>query len=251
MRLPRIDAARALDGTPAWAVFLLGMLLSAGLAWLALQLVRHLARARRVRRAARASRAERAAAGVLRAHGYDIVGSQVRRRWSLWADGRELGFDLVADYLVEGGGVRWIAEVKTGERALDLRYGPTRRQLLEYRHAFGVDGVLLVDAEAGSVCSVRFREPQALAGAAWWRSALQHLLWLGVGLILGVLLTRALPGASARAARALEPEQAPEVAPPRERAAPAARRAASSSAASSPAAAPRAARRESASVGTR
>lgn len=203
--LPRIGSGASPQGTFPVGMFLLGMLLSAVIAWLVLQWVQHWRRSARVRRAARASRAERAAASVLTAHGYAIVGRQVRQRWSLLADDRELAFDLVADYLVESGGMRWIAEVKTGERALDLRYGPTRRQMLEYRQAFGVDGVLLVDAEAESVCSVRFREPPRLSGSAWPRSALPQLVWLGVGLVLGVLLTRAWPDVTARVSRALEP----------------------------------------------
>ena len=74
------------------------------------------------------------------------------------AEAHEVEFTLIADYLVERDGRRWVAEVKTGERALDLRHGPTRRQMLEYRHAFDVDGVLLVDAEGQQITRVRFRE---------------------------------------------------------------------------------------------
>lgn len=203
--LPRIGPGAFPHGTFPSGMFLLGMLVSALIAWFVLHLVQHWRRARRVRRAARASRAERAAASVLEAHGYAIIGRQVRQRWSLLADGQELSFHLVADYLVESGGARWVAEVKTGERALDLRYGPTRRQMLEYRQAFGVEGVLLVDAEAESVRSVQFREPPRLGGSAWPRSALQQLVWLGVGLVLGVLMTRSWPGAIGRVSRALEP----------------------------------------------
>src|SRR5262245_24754757 len=108
--------------------FLLGIALAVALALLALQLVKHLARRRRILRAARAGHAERAAAQVLVQAGYTIVGRQVRRAWSVLADGQELRFDLIADYLVEDDGARWVAEVKTGERALNLRHGPTRRQ---------------------------------------------------------------------------------------------------------------------------
>src|SRR5262245_49938518 len=156
--------------------FLLGIILACAVGLLALQLVQHMARRRRVRRAARASDAERAAAHVLERAGYAILGRQVRRSWSVLADGQTLRFDLIADYLVESAGSRWVAEVKTGERALNLRYGPTRRQLLEYRQAFGVEGVLLVDAEAQLVQRVEFRElgaAPARAGRAW--------LWLGAG----------------------------------------------------------------------
>jgi hypothetical protein len=113
----------------------------------------------RRRRGARAERAERNAAVLLEAHGFEVIGRQVRQSWSIWADAEEVQFTLIADYLVQRGGRRWVAEVKTGERALDLRHGPTRRQLLEYRQAFAVDGVLLVDAEGQKLCSVQFREP--------------------------------------------------------------------------------------------
>jgi hypothetical protein len=167
--------------------FLFGIALAAALGLLVLQWVKHLARRRRVLRAARAGQAERAAAQVLVEAGYAIVGRQVRRSWSVLADGHELRFDLIADYLVEVDGARWVAEVKTGERALDLRYGPTRRQLLEYRQAFGAEGVLLVDAEGQQVRRVQFRE-LAPSPPRWG----VRLLWLGAGVLLGLVLARYL-----------------------------------------------------------
>jgi hypothetical protein len=170
--------------------FLLGMGVAALSGSLALHLVKQLARSRRVRRAARAQHAERAAALVLERAGYTVLGRQVRRAWSVLADGQEVSFDLIADYLVEAAGTAWVAEVKTGERALSLLHGPTRRQLLEYRHAFGVEGVLLVDAEAQRVRRIQFREPTQRARAS------RALLWLALGLVLGVALSRYWPEAS-------------------------------------------------------
>ncbi|MEO8181516.1 MAG: hypothetical protein ABI895_21990 [Deltaproteobacteria bacterium] len=170
--------------------FLLGVAVALILAYLVLQLVRHLARRRRIRRAGRAAHAERAAAQVLVRAGYAIVGRQVRRAWSVLADGEEVGFDLIADYLVESSGTLWVAEVKTGPQALSLRHGPTRRQLLEYRQAFGVEGVLLVDAEAEHVRRIQFREPP-LEGRC--RRA---LCWLVAGLLLGLALGHYGPGAA-------------------------------------------------------
>jgi len=137
-----------------------GLVLLACGAWLALVLRRWLDARSRRRRGARAQRAERDAAGLLEASGFAVLGRQQRQRWALEVDGRAMEFTLVADYLVERDGRRWVAEVKTGERALDLRHGPTRRQLLEYQQAFGVDGVLLVDAEGRSLSRVSFLEPR-------------------------------------------------------------------------------------------
>jgi hypothetical protein len=155
-----IAALRALELRGWLGALLVVLALGLGVA-LALWLRRWFDRLSRQRRGARAQRAERSAALLLEAHGFEVIGRQVRSRWSLWADAEEVPFTLVADYLVQRGGRRWVAEVKTGQRALDLRHGPTRRQLLEYRQAFAVDGVLLVDAEGESLRSVQFREPLA------------------------------------------------------------------------------------------
>ena len=168
--------------------FLFGIALVLIGALLALRVSKWLARRARVRRAARAGLAERAAAEVLVAAGYAILGYQVRQDWSVWADGQEVRFGLIADYLVEHEGQRWIAEVKTGHRPLDLRYGPTRRQLLEYRHAFGAAGVLLVDAEARRVRRVQFLD--ALPAQV---SSERVLYWIALGVLAGLALGRYLP----------------------------------------------------------
>ncbi len=116
---------------------------------------------RAVQRAQRAQAGEADAEDLLIAAGYRIVDRQVRCLWWMDVEGEEEEFELRADLLVEKDGERFIAEVKTGQRAPDPAYPPTRRQLLEYRLAFHPYGVLLVDAEAGEILSVDF--PRALA----------------------------------------------------------------------------------------
>jgi hypothetical protein len=162
-----------------------GLVLLALGAWLALALRRWLEGRSRRRRAARAQRAERDAAALLEASGFVVLARQQRQRWALEVDGRALEFTLIADYLVERGGRRWVAEVKTGERALDLRHGPTRRQLLEYQQAFGVAGVLLVDAEGETLQRVSFVEPRVAAAGAPRPS---RLVVFAAGLLSGVAL---------------------------------------------------------------
>jgi hypothetical protein len=61
----------------------------------------------------------------------------------------------------------------------------TRRQLLEYGLAFDVDGVVLVDAEAERVRTITFRS----------RARSSRLVWIAVGIALGIAATLAL-GAS-------------------------------------------------------
>jgi hypothetical protein len=180
---PEPLARSLLGGGELWPF---AALLALGLGvWAALWLRGVLGRRSRRRRAARALRAERNAASLLEAHGFVVLGRQVRQSWALSVDGQELPFTLVADYLVERQGQRWVAEVKTGERSLDLRHGPTRRQLLEYREAFAADGLLLVDAEGQRLRSVSFR------GAAASRSPSRlaaFVMTFFVGLAAGLTL---------------------------------------------------------------
>lgn len=171
-----------------WKLLFHGETLRIGLSLLALLLVviglifsklrQYLGRSRRRRRARRAASAEEKAASVLRNAGYRIVEEQARIAWRLSVDGQNEGFTLIADYLVMRWGTLWVAEVKTGERALALQHGPTRRQLLEYSFAFGVRGVLLVDAERGRLRRVSFpgvRRGGSIAGQ-------------GLGLIVSAVL---------------------------------------------------------------
>lgn len=120
-------------------------------------------RALRVRaRSARAYAGERAAAAVLRAHGFTILGAQVPAEYPVEVDGETILCGVRADYLVAKSGARYVAEVKTGSLAPRIETAATRRQLLEYEIAFGVDGVLLVDAERDVVHTIAF---PALAGS--------------------------------------------------------------------------------------
>ena len=99
---------------------------------------------------------EEAAEKLLESAGFAIVDRQVQAEWSLYVDGHELPVRSRADLLVSRDGEHFIAEVKTGSRAPDPTRPATRRQLMEYLHAFAVDGVLLVDMEEGSVYRVEF-----------------------------------------------------------------------------------------------
>jgi hypothetical protein len=117
---------------------------------------RFVARARLRVRFERAAQGERDAAAILEAHGYAIEGAQVTTSYPVHVDGAALEIVLRADYIVRQGAERWIAEVKTGQLAPSIQTAATRRQLLEYYVAFGVSGVLLVDAESRCVHRIAF-----------------------------------------------------------------------------------------------
>jgi hypothetical protein len=122
--------------------------------------------ARARRRAARAQAGEAGAAAMLRRAGYRIVARQATTRWAPLLDGEPHETEVRADYLVEAGGERLVAEVKTGEEAPQLATAATRRQLLEYLVAFDADGVLLVCPERGAIHRVAFPGVRAPAGAS-------------------------------------------------------------------------------------
>ncbi|MCB9661302.1 MAG: hypothetical protein H6726_26880 [Sandaracinaceae bacterium] len=149
--------------TQTWLVpLLLGALLVAFAVAIALS-VRTLVRSVRARsRARRALRGERRAASLLAAHGYRVHDAQLSVTYHPTLSGMGFAVPLRADYLVSRRGRRYVAEVKTGARAPSLAHAPTRRQLLEYSVAFDVQGVLLVDVEAGRVQEVRFPRGPAM-----------------------------------------------------------------------------------------
>jgi hypothetical protein len=140
------------------------------------------------RRAARAAAGETRATELLERRGYRVLERQVTQQGRILVDGRPTFFDLRADLLVARRGRRYVAEVKTGQVAPSVTHRATRRQLLEYRSAFDVDGALLVNAESGTVQEVEF--PDGLSAR---RSAVvQPILWLALGGVIGALLVRLL-----------------------------------------------------------
>lgn len=124
---------------------------------------RLLRRARLRERFDRAAAGERAALPLLRTSGFTIEGAQVVGGYVLHLDGLPIEVEVRADYLVSRHGERFVAEVKTGAVATKITTPATRRQLLDYQHAFDVDGILLVDVEAERIHHVVLpgRRPRA------------------------------------------------------------------------------------------
>lgn len=108
------------------------------------------------RRAGHAHDGERRAGALLERAGYTIEGAQVRRRCTVSCSGKPLPIELRADYVVRRGDRRYVADVKTGALATRLETSATRRQLLEYRLAYDVSGVLLVDVDSERVHEIGF-----------------------------------------------------------------------------------------------
>lgn len=148
-----------MDPERAWTWAVLSLLAAALVIQTARLVGRDLSMRRRLReRRQRARAGERDALPLLARAGYRVRGTQVRARLTYMLDGEPCHVDVQVDYLVERGGRAWIAEVKTGAEAPQLTTRATRRQLLEYAHAFDAHGVLLVDPERGRVHRVTLPE---------------------------------------------------------------------------------------------
>lgn len=141
----------------SWLLAALAVVSTAGAAQGARGAFTRWARRRRIHgRLDRAGEAEREAAEYVQDAGFSVLGAQVASTYELWVDGRPTTITVRADLLVERAARRWVVEVKSGRAAPRVDNPATRRQLLEYRVVFDVDGVLLYDAEARRLREVRF-----------------------------------------------------------------------------------------------
>lgn len=173
----------------AWQLLLAAAVILAAVCfgfWLA----RRWSRYRMRRRFARGKRAEADAAKYLESEGYRIVDVQANRIVDVVVDGWPQRVEVVADILAVKGGRHCVIEVKTGDKAVDPLYPPTRRQLLEYRLAFGPCDLMLLDMEAGEEHFVRF---PALSRSEPRSPAKWIAIALAVGLAAGFLAARFLP----------------------------------------------------------
>jgi hypothetical protein len=143
------------------------------------------------RLAARARRlgaeGERRAEDLLRAAGYRVIERQVHAVYAIHVDGTASEAHVRADFLVERRGRRFVADAKRGPEASRATSPATRRQLLEYRHAYAVDGVLLVDAERGRVHTIEVASSIGTPlGRSSFAASSRAVLWLLLGAALGV-----------------------------------------------------------------
>jgi len=134
-----------------------------------------------------ALRAERNAEQLLAGHGYTVQQAQATHSYVLECDGEPHAVKVRGDYLVSRGGRRYLAEVKSGTQAPRLGSAATRRQLLEYAHAYDVDGILLVDMSAGRIRAVRFPAPHPGP-----RRLLRLALASALGCLVGIAMHAAL-----------------------------------------------------------
>lgn len=147
--------------------------------WLALRARRMLAAWRLRRRARRGAAGHRAARKLLERRGFEVLAEEHRVPGVVEVDGQRHDYQVRVDYVARRRGRCYCVEVKTGDKAPDPLYRPTRRQLLEYAQLWPLDGVLLLDMETHQLRRVRFPQPgsRRALGAAWL---------VALGFLLGV-----------------------------------------------------------------
>ena len=105
----------------------------------------------------RAKKGERNSIKLLEANGYKILDEQIKLNGYFFIDNKLNKFDLRPDLLVEKNGIKYIAEIKTGEVANpNNRF--TRRQMHEYSFYSNQDDVLLVDPTNKSIKKLTFKK---------------------------------------------------------------------------------------------
>tara|TARA_B100000767_G_C19361986_1_gene368209 strand:+ start:19 stop:474 length:456 start_codon:yes stop_codon:yes gene_type:complete len=105
----------------------------------------------------RGRKGERNSIILLENYGYKILDEQIKLNGYFFIDGKLSEFDLRPDLLVEKDGVKYIAEIKTGEVANPSNRN-TRRQLHEYSYYSNQDDVLLVDPIKKSIKKLSFKK---------------------------------------------------------------------------------------------
>jgi len=102
---------------------------------------------------------EEEAEALLKKKGFKIIGKQKKADVITYVNGKpKLGY-VIADFIVEKNGKKFVAEVKAGETVADPTEPSTRRQLLEYKFAFKPYKTLLVDMIEKTIQLVDFEYP--------------------------------------------------------------------------------------------
>lgn len=93
----------------------------------------------------------------LKKKGYEILYYQKEIKYCYETEDEIIEVRLRPDYIVQKRGKKYIAEVKTGEFAPDIKKNKlTRRQVLEYNFATDNYGILLVDIDKEKILEIKF-----------------------------------------------------------------------------------------------
>lgn len=103
------------------------------------------------------NKAEKRALKFLQKNGYEILASQYKLEHNFKIDNEPICIELKVDFLVQKKNLKYLAEVKSGLSAPNIRNKDTRRQLLEYHQLNPFEGgLLLIDMQEKRIRKVEF-----------------------------------------------------------------------------------------------
>ncbi len=105
----------------------------------------------------RGKKGERDSIKILEKNGYNVLNEQIQLSGYFFIDNKINKFDLRPDLLVEKNGIKYLAEIKTGEVASPFNIN-TRKQLHEYSYYSNHETVLLVDPINESIKKLSFKK---------------------------------------------------------------------------------------------
>jgi hypothetical protein len=164
--------------------------------WLEVKRRAYLAKRAASKAAKHGLQSEKDAEKLLKKLGYQVVQRQPPASYWAVIDGEPKAINVSGDLLLEKDGKTYLAEVKTG-KAAKLDHEGTRRQILEYQLAFGVDNILLLDMDAKVMRTIRFPLPKKAGGALAAKAKKTAMGWMvAIGALACVALYLALQGGS-------------------------------------------------------
>jgi len=138
-------------------------------------------RYRRLFRLRHGIKAEAKIEKILRSYGYRVVGIQRPIEKKMSIDGIEHTYQVRPDAMAERAGKVFFVEAKTGSRAPSPFFSHTRRQLLEYYYGENVDGIILLNADEGTIQQIIFPGGRVVT--------INNRMLLLLSFLMGVLLT--------------------------------------------------------------
>lgn len=109
------------------------------------------------RRFAKSRTAEKGAEKLLRKKGYSILDIQKSKPILITIGDKIHRYFIRIDFLVKKKGKVYVVEVKNGEKNPYITNRETRRQMLEYYHAYQPHGIILLNMRNKNISEVKFQ----------------------------------------------------------------------------------------------
>ncbi|MCP4130804.1 MAG: hypothetical protein GY754_07465 [bacterium] len=153
-----------------------------------------------LKRFKKGSLGETKAKHFLEKNGFEIIGEEAEISPYFLVNGIKQFFKIRADFIVRKNNRKGIVEVKTGEKAVNPAWSPTRRQVFEYSHYYQADDIYLFNADTGTLQTIHFLshdaaekkpQPQSRSTGMWLKIwAAGFIVGVSAGILIVKLITQ-------------------------------------------------------------